>query len=597
MSKTIRILGVHGLGDHRTSDWKEKWTATLNAAVPKANGVSLDCRFVTYDDIFEDIKLSGWECARAFWKLAASGIGAIGRRDRGVLSDVSDRIKWTAGYVVAWVEDEKFKSKSRKRILDAVRENAPDIILAHSLGSLITYDAFNHDDAGERQVRDILAKAKYVTLGSQIGNPFVVGNLTNGRIQAPAVTFWHHLYNKHDDVFTAQIRIFDVENFRQTDTPFDIPGIADHSAEHYLGHAATVENVWRPVVDNASGARAIAAMPTVLARRLPKTRRKTQKALLIGINEYPDPANRLEGCVNDVFTMSSVLQECGVPPESIRACLDDRATADGILDRMNWLLDNPQPGDELVFYYSGHGAQIPQYGQDFEPDHQIEALVPWDFDWTPETAISDDQIYGLYSQLPYDCRLIMIFDCCHSGGIHRDGGRPRGLTPPDDIRHRELKWDIKTRMWVSRDFERLQKDFTRDKATVRDFFGQNGATKRLGRASMLRQLPVTTYNRLKKEKKAKGPIGPYLPLIIEACKEEELSYEYRHGATSHGAFTYALANILRRENDAGRAVSFESLIEKVRDMLAELKYAQTPQILGPSAIMKAKVPLLSPKGR
>ena len=35
--------------------------------------------------------------------------------------------------------------------------------------------------------------------------------------------------------------------------------------------------------------------------------------------------------------------------------------------------------------------------------------------------------------------------------------------------------------------------------------------------------------------------GPYLPLIIEACGEDEFSYEYRHGATSHGAFTFSLA--------------------------------------------------------
>jgi hypothetical protein len=34
-------------------------------------------------------------------------------------------------------------------------------------------------------------------------------------------------------------------------------------------------------------------------------------------------------------------------------------------------------------------------------------------------------------------------------------------------------------------------------------------------------------------------VGPYLPLIIEACQEKEFSYEYRDGATSYGAFTYA----------------------------------------------------------
>jgi hypothetical protein len=444
--KVLRVLGVHGLGDHRASDWQVKWPEAIKAAFPDIEGLTLDFRFVTYDDIFEKTDISFFDTAGALWKLTKSGVSALGR-NRGVISTISDKIRWTAGYVVAWVEDEGFQRQSRKRILDAVREHRPDVILAHSLGSLVTYNAFSHQDAKEKEVERILAKVKYVTLGSQIANPFVLRNLTNGRILPLAVAFWHHLYNVNDAVFTAPIRLWDGANFRQTETPFDDDGIADHAPESYFRHRATVENVWRTIGAEAVGAKTFGSAPTVKARTVATASRKTQKALLIGINDYPDPAQRLEGCINDVFTMSSVLQDCGVPPEAIRTCLDGRATAEGILSRLKWLLDDPKPGDELIFYYSGHGARIPEYGNDYEPDHYTESLVPWDFDWTPEKAISDDQIFNLYSQLPYDCRLLMIFDCCHSGGIHRDGGmRPRGLTPPDDIRHRELKWDRKTGM-------------------------------------------------------------------------------------------------------------------------------------------------------
>ena len=99
MPKTLKTLGVHGLGDHRTSDWKEKWTKSLKESFP--GGVALDCQYVTYDDIFEKTRLTAWECAKALWKLTASGVSSLGRRERGVLSDFSDRIQWTAGYVVA----------------------------------------------------------------------------------------------------------------------------------------------------------------------------------------------------------------------------------------------------------------------------------------------------------------------------------------------------------------------------------------------------------------------------------------------------------------------------------------------------------------
>jgi hypothetical protein len=585
--KVLTVLGVHGLGDHRASDWTVKWPEAIKAAFPQMEGVELEFRFATYDDIFARTEISLAESVRALWRLTKSGISTLGRRERGVVSEISDKIKWTAGYVVAWVEDEGFKRASRKRILDAVREHRPDVILAHSLGSLVTYNAFTHVDASGPELRQLLAKVKYVTFGSQIGNPFVLRNLTNGRVQSLNVEFWYHLYNIHDDVFTAEIRLPNVANFKQTETPFDDPGVGDHAAESYFRHRATIDNVWREIGAKALGARILASAPTLRARTRTARGRKTQKALLVGINDYPNAGDKLEGCINDVFTMSALLQDCGFPPEAIRTCLDERATAEGILSRLKWLLDDPKPGDELIFYYSGHGARVPEYGDDFEPDHHVETLVPWDFDWTRERSISDDQIFSLYSQLPYDCRLVMIFDCCHSGGMHKDGGpRPRGISPPDDIRHRELKWDTKTAMWVPRDFERINSRFSAKKEVAAGYFGRRGTTQRLGRASMLRGLSSAQYGRLKKQDKEMA-WGPYLPLIIEACAEEQLSYEYRHGATSHGAFTFSLDSILRRER---KGITFERLVTKTRETLADLQYAQEPQILGPSAIRKHKVP-------
>ncbi len=105
-------------------------------------------------------------------------------------------------------------------------------ILAHNLGTLVTYNAFSHADAEEAEVKALaLRKLITCTAGSQIGNPFVIRNLTNGRILPLAVRFWHHLYNLHDRRLHCPIRLWDMPNFRQTDTPFDEPGLADHTAE------------------------------------------------------------------------------------------------------------------------------------------------------------------------------------------------------------------------------------------------------------------------------------------------------------------------------------------------------------------------------
>ncbi|MEQ8858920.1 MAG: caspase family protein [Pseudomonadales bacterium] len=585
MARTLKIMGIHGLGDHRNSTWETDWRDAIGAAFPGHDQIDLEFVFVGYDHIFEGVDISAWEAAKAFWKLTRSGVRSVFGRDRGLVGDVSDKVKWTAGYVVAWLEDEAFKAATRALVLQRVAADAPDVILAHSLGSLITHDAFTHADAGADPVRRALGRAAYVTLGSQIGNPFVVGNLTHGRLEPVPVQRWYHLYNDEDDVFTAPIKLWAADNFEQVDTRFDIDGFADHSAVEYLCHGNTVESVWRPLAETRIRSRGFGPRAKSRRRTTGTVDRSNRRALLVGINDYPQEADRLEGAVNDVFLMSAVLQESGFPPDSIRVCLDERATADGILERLEWVLDDPQPNDQRVFYFSGHGATIPQYGEYNEPDRLTEALVPWDFDWSPETAIVDDQIFSLYAQLPYQTRLAMIFDCCHSGGMHRAGGaRARGIDPPDDIRHRELKWDAQTEMWVPRSFRRLNADFAADADDVRDYFGADGTKTRLGRASLLRCEPEAAYQARKR--RADRPVGPYLPLIVEACGESQLSFEYRHGVHSYGAFTYALATQLRRN----RRVSFATLVKRVAAQLDELGYDQVPQVLGPKTVTSARIP-------
>ena len=67
----------------------------------------------------------------------------------------------------------------------------------------------------------------------------------------------------------------------------------------------------------------------------------------------------------------------------------------------------------------------------------------------------------------------------------------------------------------------------------------------------------------------------------------ELSYEYRHGVTSYGAFTYSLGEILRRSMLRGRSITLHTLCTRVAQRLHELEYEQTPLVLGPKKILRA----------
>ncbi|MBK7875232.1 MAG: caspase family protein [Planctomycetes bacterium] len=605
----LRILCVHGIGQHPVGGpWQREWCDAIEAPLARvAPSVRPEFEFVHYDALFQKHKVGLFDTIEALAKLTASGISAPFRA-RGLERGLTSSLRWTAGMVVKWVESDRFRRETRELLTARLRRfsdshaGPPDVVLAHSLGSLVAYDTLTTVAGLD------LTRTRLVTFGSQIANPFVSGQFLAGRIEVPkGLGAWTHLYNSEDAAFAAPIRLSDAR-FEQLTTFFDEPGMLDHSAPRYLAHPATQAGLWAgfgtSVAGGMRGFGAVAA-PRRAARATPSRRRTSprRRALLVGINEYAAPEDRLEGCVNDVFLMSSLLQESGYAAEDIRIVLDKRATAKGIRERLEWLLDGIEADDtegddavERVFYYSGHGAQMPTYGQGDKVDRMDETLVPWDFDWSPEHALTDDAFHDLYAQLPYGLRFLTIFDCCHSGGMTRDGGpKVRGLTPPDDIRHRALRWNADVEMWQPRDLEPLNKDFLdRHTATVKS--KARGAeqragrmTNRLGFSMSLRGLEDRAFTR---RRAALGHKGPYMPLLLYACREDEVAMEYRHGAVSHGAFTYSLAKNVRNRRKAPRSAppTFEALVKSVQGDLRALGYEQHPELAGPSVARKANVP-------
>jgi len=587
MPDRLSVLCVHGIG-HGDADpsLEPSWTDAITHDLHRWNpDLAIDFEFLPFDDLFDHAPLNPATYWDAFAKLLASGIvhgiGDLFPGARGLL-DLPDQIRWTAGMIAQWASEDDLRDALRTRVLKNMGAKSYDLVCAHSLGSLVCYDTFRRNPG-------VLAGKVFLTFGSQIGNPFV-RDCFAGRIEPIDARTWYHLYNPEDHVFTAEVRL-PAPGFAEILTEFDKPNdILNHDPILYFNHANTQARVWLDL----SGVRQARAVARDLRTTRTLAARPGRRALLIGINAYPNPANRLEGCVNDVFLMSSVLQEGGFRPEEIRVVLDDRATTANILDRLHWLLDDVGSGDQRALFYSGHGAQVPAYDAGGEVDHLDECLVPYDFDWSLAHAIRDKQFVEFYSQLPYDSHFVAVFDCCHSGGMTREGGlRPRGIDPPDDIRHRALRWNLKLGMWEDRSLRSPNRSLARSKGGE-DYLGTKGVTYRFGRGVALRGLPNATYNR---ERKALRHHGPYLPIILEACREQELSYEYRDGATSYGAFTYCLAKVLREARGAGRNPTFLTLSRLTAARLRALRYEQTPALVGARQVLTQPVPWVRPRGR
>lgn len=166
----------------------------------------------------------------------------------------------------------------------------------------------------------------------------------------------------------------------------------------------------------------------------------TDKALLVGINAYPGCP--LNGCINDVTDMAQhLVSQCEFDQGSIRLLVDERATTQGILERLQWLIDGAKAGDRLFFHYSGHGAQVPTRNALGEVDNLDEVICPVDFDWSDSHMIRDKDFHRIFASVPEGVEFIWVSDSCHSGDLSRGFQKSFSKTMPMPA---DINWRMKT---------------------------------------------------------------------------------------------------------------------------------------------------------
>ena len=144
-----------------------------------------------------------------------------------------------------------------------------------------------------------------------------------------------------------------------------------------------------------------------------------KRAFLIGINQYSNPQFSLNGCLNDVSSMRSVLVDLyGFGADDIKTITDAGATKDSIISGLKSLVDGASLGDNLVFCYSGHGTRIVTTDVAGHPDGKIDAIVP--FEATFKSLITSQELYDIITaKVAPDVSFTAIYDCCHSGTMIR----------------------------------------------------------------------------------------------------------------------------------------------------------------------------------
>ncbi|MFI6318591.1 hypothetical protein ACIBG8_13775 [Nonomuraea sp. NPDC050556] len=142
--------------------------------------------------------------------------------------------------VAAYITDQAKREKCRQAVADVIRKNRPKVVVAHSLGSVVTYETLWANPDLEV---DLL-----ITLGSPLGMHNVVFEHLlpapiNGRGQRPkGVKRWVNIADKDDIAalppdLAARFTGIDVE------TQVNLDWIDFHTVEKYLGCGALNEHL------------------------------------------------------------------------------------------------------------------------------------------------------------------------------------------------------------------------------------------------------------------------------------------------------------------------------------------------------------------
>ncbi|KAI9175241.1 hypothetical protein H9P43_006602 [Blastocladiella emersonii ATCC 22665] len=123
---------------------------------------------------------------------------------------------------------------------------------------------------------------------------------------------------------------------------------------------------------------------------------------------YPNTAVPTPGCDVDAATMSGVAAGMGI--EDIQTITDTAApvTREQVLGSLRELVAQAEPGDSLLFSFSGLGSQRTDTSGDEAGDGYDELLV------TETGAVTDDEIRAVLASLPAGANLALVLDASNS---------------------------------------------------------------------------------------------------------------------------------------------------------------------------------------
>ncbi|MBD3906449.1 hypothetical protein NAL32_17415 [Chryseobacterium sp. Ch-15] len=234
-----RILCIHGIGGKDASmdsvpGWADNWRRGLKQHLGITDDDSI--RFMKFDSHFDKQNAGIVEYAKFISK---TFLDFLAKRGRNKMISIKDWMDDYPDMVVEYLQETELKRILWDELHAHISSHRPDIIYAHSLGSLLCYDFFS-DDANRTGYENITL----VTAGSQLCSRMIRAHIKSPIIQLP-IKKWYNLNNDKDLVFASRNILAEYPNFRQVETFFDDDWPANHDGYKYLNHQKAVSQVWK----------------------------------------------------------------------------------------------------------------------------------------------------------------------------------------------------------------------------------------------------------------------------------------------------------------------------------------------------------------
>lgn len=233
------------------------------------------------------------------------------------------------------------------------------------------------------------------------------------------------------------------------------------------------------------------------------------------------------------------------------------------------LISNKKAGDNLVFYFSGHGTQENDGGRD-ERDGLDECIVS--SDWR---AISDNTLRDTFERVPDGVSCTAIMDCCHSGTLF--DGQHRLIHGDKNLDRSSSSARLRPEVSAP-----LKKPATTNTRFIPLSQVEEQYNKLHGhRDTMARSADTCVARSMALPQRRKGRRAD-TTLLLSACEEGEkcLDVAPHDGTAPFGLFTKALEVAYRQR----RSARYDELVWEVRRMLRVAGFSQNPCLEGTRAM-------------